>query len=129
MALFRILCFGVAAVVVGTVPSTAQLSTDGNQLWRQGAGGILDVSDEDDRFGQALAAGDFNGDGWDDLAIGALGENDFRGAVNIIYGGPGGLTAAGNQLWEQGAGGIVGNAESADRLGVTVAAGDFNGDG
>ncbi|MEX2299974.1 MAG: hypothetical protein WD733_03495 [Bryobacterales bacterium] len=129
MALFRILCLAAVAAVLGPVPLAAQLSTEGNQLWRQGADGILDVSDENDRFGQTLAAGDFNGDGWDDLAIGAFGENDFRGVVNVIYGGPGGLTSAGNQLWEQGVGGIDGNAESGDRFGVTVAAGDFNGDG
>jgi uncharacterized protein (TIGR03437 family) len=129
MALSRILCLAAVAVVVGAVPSAAQLTTDGNQLWRQGAGGILDVSDEGDRFAQALAAGDFNGDGWDDLAIGVLGENDLRGIVNVIYGGPGGLTSAGNQLWEQGVGGIDGNAEPDDRFGVAVAAGDFNRDG
>jgi uncharacterized protein (TIGR03437 family) len=129
MALFRILYLATVVVGVGSVPLAAQLSTEGNQLWRQGADGILDVSDETDRFGQALATGDFNGDGWDDLAVGAFGENDFRGVVNVIYGGPGGLTSAGNQLWEQGAGGIDGNAESGDRFGVTVAAGDLNGDG
>jgi hypothetical protein len=99
MTLFRTLCLAAATVVLGAVPLAAQLSTEGNQLWRQGASGILEVSDEDDRFGQTLAAGDFNGDGWDDLAIGAFGENDFRGVVNVIYGGPGGLTSAGNQLW------------------------------
>jgi len=129
MASFRTLCLASIAVVVGGVPSAAQLSIAGNQLWRQGAAGILDVSDEGDRFGQALAAGDFNGDGWDDLAIGALGENDSRGIVNVIYGSHGGLTSGGNQLWEQGVGGIDGNAEPNDRFGVAVASGDLNGDG
>lgn len=33
-----------------------------------------------DRFGSALAAGDFNGDGKDDLAVGMPGEN-FGGAT------------------------------------------------
>ena len=124
-----ILSLTAIAVVMGPVRAAAQLSTAGNQLWRQGADGIAEIADEGDRFGQALAAGDFNGDGWDDLAIGALGENDVRGVVNVIYGGAGGLTSAGNQLWEQGVGGIEGNAESEDRFGVAVAAGDFNRDG
>ena len=44
-----------------------------------------------DRFGAALAAGDFNGDGRDDLAIGVPGQNflgavPYAGVVNVAYG-------------------------------------------
>ena len=46
----------------------------------------IDASEEDDRFGFALAAGDFNGDGLDDLAIGAPGEDGAAGAVYVLYG-------------------------------------------
>ncbi|SEU18816.1 FG-GAP and VCBS repeat-containing protein, partial [Nonomuraea wenchangensis] len=48
-----------------------------------------------DRFGSALAAGDFNGDGRDDLAIGVPGER----AVQVLAGSAGGgLTRKGNLL-------------------------------
>ena len=51
------------------------------------------------------------------------------GAVNVIYGGPAGLAAPGNQIWHQDSDGIVGGAESFDRFGEALAAGDFNNDG
>ncbi|MGW0804575.1 FG-GAP and VCBS repeat-containing protein [Nonomuraea sp. NPDC002799] len=48
-----------------------------------------------DRFGAALAAGDFNGDGRDELAIGVPGER----AVQVLMGrASGGLTRTGNLL-------------------------------
>src|SRR6476620_3661770 len=45
--------------------------------------------------------GDFNGDGRDDLAVGvpseSVGSASEAGAVNVLYGGAGGLSATGNQ--------------------------------
>ena len=69
---------------------------------------------------------DFNGDGFDDLAIGVPGEGvggaTLAGAVNILYGGTGGLAGT-NQLLTQG------NPEPIDLFGFAVAKGDFNADG
>jgi hypothetical protein len=44
---------------------------------------------------------DLNGDGYDDLAMGAIIEVGLadNGGVNIIYGSTSGLTSAGNQIW------------------------------
>jgi len=39
-----------------------------------------------DGFGSALVAGDFDGDGRDDLAVGAPGYDNDKGAVAILYG-------------------------------------------
>ena len=110
-------------------PLPGQLSTAGNQIWSQGFDGIIGNYESTDRFGAALAAGDFNGDGWDDLAIGSPGESSSRGIVNVIYGSPAGLTAEGNATVEQGVDGIDGNAESGDSFGFALAADDFNNDG
>ena len=88
----------------------------------------LDTDEAEDRFGAALAVGDFNHDGYDDLAVAAPGE-DFGsdvnvGAVYIYRGGSGSLTAwvARNQAG-------LGANEAEDRFGTALAAGDFNGDG
>ena len=59
-----------------------------NQLWTQDSYGIQDFAKANDRFGTALAVGNFNGDGYDDLAIGVPGEDGGAGAVNVLYGSP-----------------------------------------
>jgi hypothetical protein len=70
---------------------------------------------------------DFNGDGFDDLAVGVPGEEvggaAGAGGVNILYGSAGGLTGA-NQLLTQA------NPEAGDSFGsAALAKGDFNHDG
>jgi hypothetical protein len=66
---------------------------------------IKNSADSKDLFGQAVATGDFNGDGYDDVAIGVPGEeHDYvfpctnPGAVNILYGCQEGLTRTGNKF-------------------------------
>ena len=105
----------------------------GNQIWRQDSGGIAGQAEAGDNFGEALVAGDFNNDGFEDLAIGvpfeSLGGKQDAGEVNVIYGGPDGLAAPGNQIWNQDSNGIVGRAEVDDFFGFALVAGDFNDDG
>src|SRR5256885_154011 len=109
------------------------LSASGNQFWRQNSPGILGTSEGGDNFGYALAAGDFNGDGSDDVAVGVpierVGGVNNAGAVNVLYGGAGGLSATGNQLWSQDSPAVLDAAEAHDGFGSVLAAGDLNGDG
>ena len=111
----------------------AGLSANGNQFWRQNSPGILGTSEAGDNFGYALAAGDFNGDGNGDLAVGVPIERvdgaSNAGAVNVLYGGPGGLSATGNQLWSQNSPDVLDAAEAHDGFGSVLATGDLNGDG
>jgi hypothetical protein len=88
----------------------------------------------------AARPSDFDGDGIADLAIGVPGESVggafFAGAVNVLYGRPGGLTATGDQLWTQDSPGVPGASEGeddpdigfGDHFGSAVASGDFDSD-
>jgi disulfide bond formation protein DsbB len=121
---------GAVAVLYGSADG---LSGSGDQLWHQDSPGVQDAVEADDRFGNALATGDFNGDGVDDLAVGVSGEgiggNTGAGAVAVIYGSGGGLTAGGNQIWHQDSPGIGDAAEADDGFAFALAGGDFDGDG
>jgi hypothetical protein len=104
------------------------------QIWHQDIPGIHGISELFDEFGAVLAAGDFNGDLVDDLAVGVPGEdvNEFfvGGAVNTIYGSVAeGLTAMGDQYWTENTAGIIGVAEEGDSFGRALAAADFDADG
>ena len=87
-----------------------------------------------DRFGVSVAAGDLDGDGFDDLIMGALlgaGPTDLRasaGEVTVVYGGPARLADIDLASPEAGMVFLFG-AESGDFFGRSVAAGDLDGDG
>jgi hypothetical protein len=60
------------------------------QLLQQGSNGLAGGSESGDRFGFSLAAGDFNLNGFADLAVGSLGEDigaPDAGVVHVLYGG------------------------------------------
>jgi len=86
-------------------------------------------------FGNSLASGNFNGDGYDDLAIADLDEIDtatkglHAGAVWIFYGGPDGLQISTVQHFNQSSAGVPGSSEEDDYFGGALAAGDITGDG
>jgi hypothetical protein len=113
--------------------SGAGLSSAGNQFWSQNSAGVPDAAEEDDSFGTSLAAGDFDDDGFDDLAVGApfesFGGKSDAGAVHVLYGSGGGLSKAGTQRFTQDSPGIADPAETFDLFGTALAAGDFDGDG
>jgi len=113
--------------------SPARLSVSGDQVFFQGGGGVPGVAEASDFFGAALAGGDFDNDGFADLAIGApfedVGSVFDAGAINVLYGSAAKLTATGDQQFFQGGGGVVGVAENGDAFGVALAAGDFDNDG
>ena len=78
---------------------------------------------------------DFNGDGFQDLAVGAAWLEPFRmgadqkGLVTVLYGSATGLTAAGNQAWSLDSPGVKGVAPRQAGYGEALASGDFDGDG
>lgn len=110
------------------------ISFPGHPAWKDIEGDV----EESDRFGSSLAAGDFNGDGWDDLAIGIPGKFDEAGAVSIIYGSAGrwdvpfagGLDpnpGTANQFFDQNSPGVPGVRAAGSQFGFSLAAGNFRG--
>jgi len=107
------------------------------QGWTQSSPGVPGYSEENDCVGTALAAGDFNSDGFGDLAVGVPGEDVWNsdlnqvvksaGGVNVIYGSTSGLSVAtrypgpgAGQIWMQGRDGVPGSSEHYDFFGFAV---------
>ena len=131
---FADLAVGAPTEAVGSTPaagavsvlygSAAGLTTTGGRLFTQ----VGSAAEAGDSFGAALAAGDFNHDGFDDLAAGAPGESvgstGSAGAVSVLPGSAAGLTTAGGRLFTQ----VGGAVEADDSFGASLASGDFNHD-
>jgi hypothetical protein len=119
---------GGATVDVGAVSvlrgSATGLTTVGGQIFTQ----VGSAAEPGDAFAFALAAGDFNNDGFADLAAGAPFEDALSivdaGAVSALPGSTGGLTAVGGQIFTQNSPGVPGGAEAFDAFGFTLATGD-----
>jgi len=125
------------AGAVQVLYGSASGPTAHDQFWHQGRKGVKGAVEAGDFFGSALASGDFDDDGFADLAIGIPRENIGRGSkrrvnagtVQVLYGSPSGLTAARDQVWHQDSKGVPGVNEAHDNFGSALAAGDFDGDG
>ncbi len=114
----------------------AGLKLNKAKRWSQNSNGIKDKAESNgkgDRFGASLAVGDFDGDGFDDLAIGVPSEDvktvGGAGAVAVLYGTKHGLTATRNQFWHQDRRKVVGFCGDQNSFGASLAAADFDADG
>lgn len=128
---------GAVKVVYGRASGTMSPSSRTAYLhqYSPGIGGITLVGSAQpvELFGDEIAVGDFNDDGFDDIAIGVkyqhLGSTRFSGLVNIAYGSEDGLTNANNHYLDlrRVRGGQY--THEGTYFGQSMAVGDYNGDG
>lgn len=120
-------------IVLYADPEGKGLTAVGSGAYGQDSPGVAVEPESGDRFAASLAAGDFNDDGCDDLAIGVPWEDEVAvdtGVVHVLHGGNLGLNTEEPSLYlAQGRDGISDTREAGDTFGFSLAVGDFNGDG
>ena len=127
---------GGVEVIYGSSSGLSATLAHADQFWTQDSTNIDDSAETSDGFGKSLAIGDFNGDGFDDLAMGVsdedMGSIGNAGGVEVIYGSSSGLSATlahADQFWTQDSTNIDNSAETGDNFGISLSSGDFNADG
>jgi D-alanyl-D-alanine carboxypeptidase len=117
---------GAVIVVYGSPRGLTEVGAD---LLTADTAGVL--SQIGAQFGFALAAGDFNGDEFDDLAVGEpyadVNGTPNAGRVYVFLGQPGGLGSVGAISFDQSYASVT--VEDDDEFGGALATGFFNSDG
>lgn len=108
------------------------LTGTGDQIVDRVSDGLAASVASYDRLGEAVAVGDFDCDGFADVAVGVPLDNAHPGrsndgSIHVIYGTGSGLTSA-DDFFHQGTADVSGAPESNDEFGGSLAVGNFNGD-
>jgi hypothetical protein len=110
---------------------STSLTGTGSVAISQDTPGVPGAGEDGDQFGFAQASGDFNADGFADVAVSAnledIGAAKDGGAVTVFFGSASGLRTDNAQILTIASAGFP-EADEA-RFGESLAAGDFNGDG
>jgi len=123
---------GIVYVIYGKKGHTGDITINQDLSFSSSQGFVI-LGPRPSQLGYSVGvAGDFNGDGFDDLLIGANWAENYMGAVYVIYGNKGNYaniylnqTLNSQQVFK-----IVGSVGSSCPLGTAVdGAGDINGDG
>ncbi|MFE5923334.1 FG-GAP and VCBS repeat-containing protein [Streptomyces sp. NPDC056468] len=99
----------------------------------QDTAGVPGAAEKGDAFGWSLAAGDTNGDGYVDIAVGieneAVGSVYQAGSFAVLRGSASGLTGSGAKVFSQDSASVPGTAERLDNFGGAVHLTDVDGNG
>ena len=114
--------FGKTGVQPATLKASALTGMNGFRL---------SGSSANDNTGFSVSsAGDVNGDGFDDVLVGAFGANHDAGAAYLVFGKAGGFDANLDLSTLDGMNGVRFDGAAGDNAGRSVSrVGDFNGDG
>ncbi|MGY0064079.1 FG-GAP-like repeat-containing protein [Streptomyces sp. LZ34] len=114
---------GQLVVLYGT---STGVSSAKRTVLSQNSAGVPGTAEANDAFGGETAYGDFNSDGYDDIAVAAAGEDvggdTDGGTLAVLWGSASGITGTGVTIADPA-------ASSHDFWGKNLAAGDFDGDG
>ncbi|MFF8942487.1 FG-GAP and VCBS repeat-containing protein [Streptomyces sp. NPDC014864] len=123
---------GLGGALTVTYGASGGLSSRTPVRITQDTAGVPGSAEKGDAFGWSLAAGDTNGDGYPDIAVGVadedLGAKRGAGAVVVLRGSATGLTGTGAKSFSQDTSGVPGTAESQDFFGDAVFLTDADGD-
>ncbi|MGW0602624.1 FG-GAP repeat domain-containing protein [Streptomyces sp. NPDC002640] len=119
--------YASAGQVVALYGTSTGVNSTKRTVISQDTAGVPGAAEDEDAFGAEMAYGDFNSDGYHDLAVGAPGEDttagEDAGSVTVLWGTSSGLTGTSAITLKDPAAGT-------ERYwGGTMAAGDFDGDG
>ncbi|MEU1669217.1 integrin alpha [Streptomyces sparsogenes] len=114
---------GQLVVLYGT---STGVSSAKRTVLSQNSAGVPGTAEAKDAFGGETAYGDFNSDGYDDIAVAAAGEDvggdTDGGTLAVLWGSASGITGTGVTIADPA-------PSSHDSWGKNLAAGDFDGDG
>ncbi|MCW8377027.1 FG-GAP-like repeat-containing protein [Streptomyces justiciae] len=124
---------GLGGAVTVTYGADTGLSSRTPVKFTQDSAGVPGTAEKNDFFGWSLSAGDVNGDGYPDIAVGAeqetIGSAKSAGTVTILRGSATGLTGTGAKSYSQNTTNVPGTAESNDHFGYAVQLTDIDNNG
>jgi tRNA A-37 threonylcarbamoyl transferase component Bud32 len=82
--------------------------------------GVPGTDEPGDEFGAVVETGDLDSDGYSDIVVGAVGENNHAGRVTVIRGGRSGIVGSGHTSFGQDSKGVPGRSVAGGEFGSTL---------